>query len=263
MHAFPQETEIAERLFLPPKAKKKKEEKAGSRVSRRLRKQQEAKEAAQELAEARRRKKLLRAAQKSIMIWDPVGPARKPPRAAAELLVSVANLFDLSETFQRSPDPDFLLLTVGETTRGAIERAYSWLIPIISRLPESISRLPSNTSCFLLLRAYGTDGEEQKELKELSAPLLRHVKDSLRGKFGLSDSVTAFDLLMSDVGSPNPDRRRYARKVLQDALADVDSSNNDTKSSWMLNILHVEHAKALVTCSISQMVRIPRIDVFL
>jgi integrator complex subunit 1 len=188
------------------------------------------------------------------MLWDPDGPARKPPREAADLLLKVAESFGMSEIFQRCVEPDFLLMTIGQTTRGAIERAYDWLIPIVSRLPDTIARLPSSTSCFLLLRAYGTDGDERTQLKELSAPLLLHVKNSLKGKFGRSDSVKALDLLMSDVASHNPDRRRCARRVLQDALGRLDDSVPDTKSSWMLNILRVEHSKSLVADAIKHMV---------
>jgi integrator complex subunit 1 len=188
------------------------------------------------------------------MLWNPVGPARKPPRESADLLMSVEEAFGLSELLQRSVSPDFILLTIGQTTRGAIELAYNWLIPIISRLPGTIDRLPSSTSCFLLLRAYGTDGEERKQLRELSAPLLRHVQDSLRGRFGESDAVKAFDLLMSDVASNNPDRRRCARRVLLDSLAQLDDSASGSKTSWMLNILLVQHAKALVGNAIKHMV---------
>lgn len=189
------------------------------------------------------------------MLWDPDGPARKPPREAADLLLSVDDLFGLSKILQISGDPDFVLLTIGETSRGAIERAYDWLIPIISRLPTTISRLPSSASCFLLLRAYGTDGEERAQLKELSAPLLRHVKDSVRGTFGEAECVKAFDLLMSDVASPKADRRRYARRVLKDALEGV-GSEESYPGSWMLDILSLEHASLVVSDAVKHMVRL-------
>jgi integrator complex subunit 1 len=103
------------------------------------------------LPEAKRRKATLRDVQKSIMLWDPDGPARKPPRESVDMLLAVNELFNLSSNFQRCVHPDFLLMSVGQTTRGAIERAYDWLIPIISLIPETISRLPSSASCFLLL----------------------------------------------------------------------------------------------------------------
>lgn len=188
------------------------------------------------------------------MLWDPDGPARKPPREAADLLLSVEQLFGLSEVFQRSVEPDFLLMTLGGTSRGAIERAYDWLIPVISRLPATIGRLPSSASCFLLLRAYGTDGEERTQLKELSSPLLSHVADCLQGKHGKSDSVKAFDLLMSDVASHKADRRRCARRVLHDAIIPVEGGGSVGKS-WMLGILKVDFAADLVDDAIKYMVR--------
>lgn len=185
------------------------------------------------------------------MLWDPDGPARKPPREAVDLLLSVEDLFHLGDRFQRSVNPDFVLLTIGKTTRGAIERAYDWLIPIISNHPSTIARLHSSASCFLLLRAYGTEGSERKQLKELSAPLLLHVKESLQGKNGESDAVKAFDLLMTDIASTRPDRRRCARRVLQDSLSDTDEKTR----SWLSNILQLEYAESLVCDAVKHMVR--------
>jgi integrator complex subunit 1 len=227
--------------------------KSGSRVSKRLQKQQQEKIASLELVEASKRKASLRIAQKSIMLWDPDGPARKPPRESADLLLSIEKMFQISDTFQRSVKPDFLLMTIGETTRGAIERAYEWLIPIISRLPDTIARLPSNAACFLLLRAYGTEGEERVQLKELSSPLLDHVKGSLKGSFGELDAIRALDLLLSDVASPKPERRKCARRVLQDSLVNTESDGHASKS-WIANILSLSYAKALVSYSIKHMV---------
>lgn len=188
------------------------------------------------------------------MLWDPDGSARKPPREAADLLVSVEELFDLSDQMQRSTNPDYLSLTIGNTTRGAVERAYEWILPVISSIPETIARLQSSTSCFLLLRAYGAEGEERKQLKELSAPLLHHVQESLEGHFGVEDAVRAFDLLMSDIASPNPERRRCARRVLKDALNSPNGAT-DRSRGWMANITRLKHAKSLVTSAVVHMVR--------
>lgn len=264
-----EESKIAEMLFLPPKTKAKNGSAAisdshgRSRVSARqqqkrdrsLRKKRE-KEVAEALAVENKRKKKLRAAQKSIILWDPTSAARKPPREAAELLVAAEANFGLSKTFQRTVEPDFLLMTIGKTTRGAIERAYDWLIPIISDMPDTIARLHASASCVLLLRAYGTEGNERAQLKELSAPLLGHVRDSLTGNFGQSDAEMAFDLLMSDVASRNPDRRRCSRRVLYDSLKELETPNSEkpvTSSSWMLNILRLKHAKLLVADAIKHM----------
>ena len=248
---------IAEALFLPDKQLKetKNGKSTGYRVSRRLLKRQEEKEAAAALAESLKRKKMLKFAQKSIMLWDPDGHARKPPREAVELLRSVEKLFNISSAFQRCTTPDFILWTIGETSRGAIERAYDWLIPIISAIPELISRLPSSASCFLLLRAYGSDTGDGSQLKKLSAPLLSHVKESLRGEYGEKDCIHAFELLMSDAASHNADRRMSARRVLQDALGSLSgpSESSSSSSSWMRNVLLVRHAKSLIPSAIKHM----------
>lgn len=194
---------------------------------------------------------MLKVAQKSIMLWDPDGPARKPPREAADLLVHVEAAFGLAPVLQNSADPDFLLLTIGETTRGAIERATDWLIPIISKVPAAITRLPSSASCFMLLRAYGGEGKDTSRLRELSAPLLQHVKDSLSGVNGKAEAVRALDLLMSDIATHSTERRRRARRVLEDAL--VESGAGDDRD-WMKSILELEHAAYLVETSIKHMV---------
>jgi integrator complex subunit 1 len=188
-------------------------------------------------------------AQKSIMLWDPKGAARKPPKEAVPLVLSVERLFALSETFQQSVNPDFLLMTIGKTTRGAIERAFDWVIPIISSVPEIINRLPANASCFLLLRAYGEEGEGKSELRKLSAPLVEHVKKSLTGEFGESSAVRAADLLLADLADPNPDRRRCVMRVLRETLGHVAPGDGDD-STGLLCLLQVEHAEAIVSGAI-------------
>ncbi|KAL3939586.1 MAG: hypothetical protein SGBAC_005714 [Bacillariaceae sp.] len=261
------EGKVAEILFSPPKKATKKRKKdvesegrRGSRMSRRqkdkrekqLKKQRE-KVASQEKAEQVRRKKMLRAAQKSIMLWDPRDGARKPPKESVELIFSVNDMFDLAGAFQKNVDPDFLLMTIGNTTRGAIERAYDWLIPIISQIPDAIQRLPASASCFLLLRAYGTEEEERDQLQKLSAPLLLHVRDSLTGKFGEANAKRAFDLLLTDAANHNAERRRNARRVLNDALGneqcislDPSSAFHSTKFSWMVKMTSVEYATSFM-----------------
>lgn len=186
------------------------------------------------------------------MLWDPDGPARKPPREVADLLLSTESRYGLAETFQQSLDPDFLLLTLGGTSRDAIERAYDWLIPVISKYPGTISRLPSTASCVLLLRAYGTEGDERTQLKELSSPLLSHIAGCLKGDYGEVDSVKAFDLLMSDVASRTGERRRCGRRVLADAMLQLDSTS---EKSWTVKILEVKYATQLVPDAIKHMVR--------
>jgi integrator complex subunit 1 len=260
------EAKITEHLFAPTKKLRKKSKYKvdkgnqflGSRSSRRQQekreqelKRQREKEEAEAHAEANRRKKLLRAAQKSITIWDPKDGPRKPPKESVDLIFSIGELFDLPRVFQRNTEPDFLLMTIGSTTRGAIERAHDWLIPIISFLPETISRLPASASCFLLLRAYGTHGGDQSQLQELSAPLLKHVRDSLVGKFGEADAIRAFDLLLTDIASHNPDRRRCARRVLTNAIGKDDLEAMDktfagSNHAWAINLMHVEHAHSIL-----------------
>ncbi|GKY98350.1 hypothetical protein MPSEU_000792600 [Mayamaea pseudoterrestris] len=252
-HARDLEASIAESIFLPPAETiaVSEEKQMGSRTSTRLRKKEVETRLAREVSERKRRKALLRTAQKSIMLWDPVGPARKPPKEAAELLLSVEKLFDLSATFQSSTQPDFLLMTLGGTDRGAIERAYDWLLPIISKIPTTISRLPSSASCFLLLRAYGSNG--QTELKVLSSPLLHHVIACLRGAFGGDEAVKALRLLLQDLASTEPEKRRCARRVLQASLKRHESESNNDPDSWLLEILELKHASSVIQESIQLM----------
>jgi len=268
-----EEARITEYLFAPPKKVKKKSkhkidngtQSFGARSSRRQQerreqelKRQREKEDAFARAEANRRKKLLRTAQKSITIWHPKNGPRKPPKESADLIFSIGEIFDLSRVFQRNTEPDFVLMTIGSTTRGAIERAHDWLIPIISYLPETISRLPASASCFLLLRAYGTNGEDQSQLQELSAPLLQHVRDSLIGKFGETDAIRAFDLLLTDIASHNPDRRRCARRVLTNAIGKenfegMDKTFAGSNHAWAINLMHVKHAKSILADAVNRL----------
>jgi len=200
-------------------------------------------------AEVNRRKKVLRIVQKSIMLWNPKGSARKPPKEAVPLILSAEELFSLSETFQQIVNPDYLLRTIGQTTRGAIERAFDWVIPVISSVPEIINRLPANASCFLLLRAYGEEGEGKSELRKLSAPLVEHVRKSLTGEFGQSSAVRAADLLLADLADPNPDRRRCVIRVLRETLSHLKTVGDDDFTR-LLCLLEVEHAGAIVSGAI-------------
>lgn len=270
-----EEANITENLFLPPatgiqphagERLKEKISYGGPRASRRQQekrekqlKRQREKAAQEAQREANRRRKLLRVAQKSIMLWDPKRGPRKPPKESADLIFSVSDSFDLAREFRCATEPDFLLETIGNTTRGAIERAYDWLIPIISFVPETIVRLPASASCFLLLRAYGTEGEERAQLQELSSPLLAHVRDSLTGVFGEMDSVRAFDLLLSDIASHTADRRRCARRVLNDAIGKEDhgipAPFSKSNCGWMLNILNLKFASSVMPGAIRHLSR--------
>jgi len=263
------ESRIAEMLFLPPKPKEKEKTQNGklpvafgSRTSarnrsrlERIERQTREKEASDALAATQRRKKMLKTAQKSVMIWNPNETARKPPKECMNLILSVEELFNLANVLQRSVEPDFVLVAIGSTTRGAIERAYDWLIPVVSMLPSIIGRLPASASCFLLLRAYESEGEGNAELRQLSAPLLDHVTKTVSGENGQVDAVAAIDLLVADVADKKPERRRCARKVLQEALSRqnatvTDSSFNAARCTWLHGLLLLEHATFMVAAAI-------------
>ena len=205
-------------------------------------------------------KKNLKAAQKSIMIWDPKAAARKPPKESLSVLLSINSLFQLAEGFKLCKEPDFLLQTIGSTSRDGIERAYDWLIPVISYYPNIIKRLPSSASCFLLLRAYN-EGNENMQLLKLSSPLLRHVTQCLVGKFGKDDALLAIDLLFFDISDKNPDRRSCARRVLQQALGRQNccsgKQNFDIdweKFSWLYCLLYLKNARLLILRAIPHLV---------
>ena len=264
-----EESRITELLFLPPKPKEKTKSNNGqsgtahgSRTSarnrsrlERIERQKREKEASDALAAALKRKKMLKTAQKSIMVLNPKAIARKPPKECMNIILSVEDMFSLANVFHRSIDPDFVLVALGSTTRGAIERAYDWLIPVVSMLPSIIGRLPASASCFLLLRAYGSEGDGSAELRQLSAPLLDHVTKTVCGEYGEEDAVGAIDLLIADVADKKPERRQCARMVLQEALAQQNASVTDksfhaARCTWLHGLLLVKHATSMVTCVI-------------
>jgi hypothetical protein len=69
--------------------------------------------------------------------------------------------------------------------------------------------------------------------------------------------VKAFDLIMADVASQKPDRRRCARRVLHDALR-FDHVGQKGAHSWMVTVLELKHSKALVREAVKHMVRLSR-----
>jgi len=270
------ESQITEALFFPmPMTRKKKMNKdntitpySGLRVSARQRAKQEKmkanqrkKEIAEALIEERRRKKLIRAAQKTIMLWDPTSSARKPPKESIDLILSARSLFDLSNAFKECINPDFLLRTIGSNSRDSIERAYDWLIPIVSSHPNMISRLPPSASCYLLLRVFGVDNNGNHQLLKLSAPLLKHVTQCLTGHFGQKDAQRAADILFIDIADQNPDRRRCARRALHESLGELEHGLNDDKHiisgkfSWLFSLLHTKHSNDLAASAVPNLSR--------
>lgn len=266
--------QIADLLFVPPQKKQvvaepKPQEvfspmyrRAGTRSSARQREKQDRlvaieaeRKAAALHAETMRQRKLLRAMQKSIMLWDPTQEQRKPPKGSIDVILSANEQFGLADAFRFSSKPDFLLLTIGEG-RSAIERAYDWLIPIISTHPHIIDRLQPSSSCFLLLRAYGTEGNKNSELLSLSAPLLSHVSKCLLGEYGEQHSLLSLELLLQDIADENGDRRRCARAVLQEAIGSrrqqsfLRTNCNLNLCGWMLELSYVDNAKVLVPLAV-------------
>ena len=258
------ESNIAEMLFLPPKPEGKKSyddiayQSNGSRASARQRQKNEQKlrekreqEAADALSLLNSRRKMLKAAQKTIMIWDPHGSARKPPKESVNLILAAEKMFGLSNIFQKCKEPDFVQASIGDTSREAIERAYEWLIPIISSIPSVIDRLPASASCYLLLRVYGSGNDGDSKLRELSTPLLEHVRKTVTGSFGLKDAIGATNLLLADVADRNPARRRCARRVFEETLAQLnknveDQSFSGARCTWLQSLLLLDHVDDLL-----------------
>eukprot|EP00581_Thalassiosira_minuscula_P003929 CAMPEP_0183747604 /NCGR_PEP_ID=MMETSP0737-20130205/67347_1 /TAXON_ID=385413 /ORGANISM="Thalassiosira miniscula, Strain CCMP1093" /LENGTH=2129 /DNA_ID=CAMNT_0025983317 /DNA_START=37 /DNA_END=6424 /DNA_ORIENTATION=+ len=267
-----EEAKIAEMLFMPAKKQNiikpeptilsPSKHRRGLRSSARQREKQEKimaieqeRQAAALHAENMKLRKVLRTLQKNVMIWNPGQYQRKPPKGSIELLLSVNESFNLAEKFRLSTSPDFLLQTIGEG-RSAIERAYDWLIPIISTHPTIIDRLQPSATCFLLLRAYGAEGDKNRELLDLTAPLLSHVTKCLTGEFGEHHALLAMELLLQDIADENDDRRRCARKVLQEAVGDANVSDAPQilrelgHCGWLVQMTNVKHCKKLAPLAI-------------
>ena len=127
-----------------------------------------------------------------------------------------------------------------------------WLIPIISLHPEVIHRLQPSATCFLLLRAYGSEaGKSNRELIGLSAPLLSHVRKCLSGEFGERHSLLALELLLTDIADESADRRRCSRKVLQQAIP-----NTYGLCGWMRQLKFAANAKSVIPLTIAYVVSI-------
>jgi integrator complex subunit 1 len=268
-NAREREAKIAELLFTAPKPKtaftdpkpsspiqRAADHRQGLRSSARQREKrdriiahEQERIAAARHAEQMRIRRQLKLLQKGIMIWDPTQPQRKPPKESIDLILSINHSFNLAEKFRSSTEPiDYLLQTIGDG-RSAIERAYDWLIPIISQSSKVIHRLQPSSSCFLLLRAYGAEAAgKNKELIDLSTPLLSHVSCCLNGEYGESHSLMALELLLMDIADENADRRRCARKVLQQALP------SHLAFGWLNRLMDSPNAKALVPLTMKYLV---------
>lgn len=181
------------------------------------------------------------------MIYNPNQQERKPPKDSIDLILAINISFLLAERFRSSIDPDYLLQTIGDG-RSAIERAYDWLIPIISQKSQVIHRLQPSSTCFILLKAYSADAN--KELVDLSAPLLCHVRKCLNGEFGERHSLLSLELLLTDIASENAERRRCSRKVLQQSIP-----NNFGICGWLRQLMNYPNAALLIPLTIEYLVR--------
>ncbi|KAL7554730.1 hypothetical protein ACHAWF_018265 [Thalassiosira exigua] len=261
-----EEAKIAEILFIPPQRKINIKPKTvvnspahhrrGLRSSARQREKkdritaiEEERRAAALHAEQVKLRRVLKALQKNVMIWDPKQTMRKPPKGSISLLLAVNKSFGLAERFRLSTSPDFLLQTIGHGSgRYAIERSAHWLIPIISLHPAIIDRLNPSASCFLVLRAYGGDGDKNRELLDLTAPLLLHVSQALGGEFGQDHAYSALELLMQDIADESDDRRRCAKKVLQEAIGNsaMTDPSHSQHCGWLFQISEMPGCNDLV-----------------
>lgn len=180
------------------------------------------------------------------MIFDPNQYQRKPPKESIDLILAINTDFQLAERFRSSIKPDYLLQTIGDG-RSAIERAYDWLIPIISQNSQVIHRLQPSSTCFILLKAYSAGAN--KELIDLSAPLLSHVKKCLSGEFGERHSLLSLELLLIDIASENAERRRCSRKVLQQSIP-----NNFGICGWLRQLMEYPNSTLLIPLTVEYLV---------
>ena len=262
-----EEREIVRFLFAPPQQKKKATKPEGStgqqsplqrrglRSSARQRAKKERIYAMEQLRkeeEERRERaemaKSLKSLSRNIQIYDLSQPARKPPRTFVEelLLPVVDQCFKtLPLQFRQCSEPDFLMQTIGEG-RGAIERSYDWLIPVISSHPEIIDRLGSLTTCFLVLRAYGDEGTS--DLLRLASPLLENLKTQLT--CGHEQSLQTLELLLVDLSGEQRSRRICSHRVLQEIVGCGDDwldklvALNGSPEILPLVVHYVRHALA-------------------
>lgn len=210
--------------------------------------------------EKARIRRTLKDAQKTIILWNPRGNARKPPKKSVDLIFSACEMFQLADSFIHCNDPDFIINTIGSTDRDSIERAYDWLIPTISAFPTVIDRLPPSASCFLLLRAYNQDSAVSNDLLELALPLLSHVQKSILGEYGEEGAKRAADLLFFDIADPNADRRICSRRVLSEALGSMCLKSKDcpdilrNEFSWLVAILEIKFSGEIISSALSRIV---------
>ena len=66
------------------------------------------------------------------MLWDSKAATKKPPKESLSVLLSINSLFHFAEGFKLYKEPDFLLQTIGSTSRDGSERSYDWLILVTS-----------------------------------------------------------------------------------------------------------------------------------
>jgi hypothetical protein len=79
-------------------------------------------------------------------------------------------------------------------------------------------------------------------------------------KFGKEDAIRAFELLFADLASHKPERRRCARRVLQNAVGEMELPEQDstfagTNYSWVSILTHVLHAELIVIDAMTKLTK--------
>jgi hypothetical protein len=79
-------------------------------------------------------------------------------------------------------------------------------------------------------------------------------------KFGKEDAIRAFELLFADLASHKPERRRCARRVLQNAVGEMELPEQDstfagTNYSCVSILTHVQHAELIVIDAMTKLTK--------
>ncbi|XP_065331836.1 integrator complex subunit 1 [Cloeon dipterum] len=188
----------------------------------------------------------------TLTVFDPIGPARRPPPASLAELQSLNDVLHLGHRLCRCRSPDFLLDVI---QRQGTSQAMPWLADLVNSSDGSLCHLPVQCLCEFLLSDLVPMAEHSRQQKHQQ--LVNHLKNMLAVKDSPESLAQCLEVLvyfMGRLGSHQACNRHQAIKALR-LLLDEDEDEVNS-NNWVLDRLpslpHFSNLKSNIIVALRQ-----------
>lgn len=178
---------------------------------------------------------------------DPMGPARRPPKAVLDQLQTLNSQLKLGHLLCRSRKPDLLLDIIH---RQGATQSMPWLSDLVQNSEGDFNHLPVQCLCeFLLSNSSNLCWENSRDVE-----LLNYLQDLLKDS-SIENQIVCVEVLeyffrrLASVGKQQRQSALTALKVLLKVFVSEDEENV-SPDDWLLRNLpqvpHFVHARSLI-----------------